>query len=120
MWISKKLAASRSEKEAEKGVVATNSNGVIDAGSSGNSRGVICYAPYGYSAQLPVGEEIFLIPCADGEAALGVKSDGGGLSAGEVNISSKGGASLLLRNDGCVVINGSFIINKEGETENGI
>lgn len=41
-----------------------------------------------------------------------------GLAQGEVEIRSLGGARILLKNDGSVVIN-SLVINRDGEFEKG-
>ncbi len=64
-----------------------------------------CY-PYGFVSAAPEGECAVVLPLRDGEAGLGVLHSGSGLEPGEVMLYSKGGASIVLKNDGRVLING--------------
>lgn len=114
MWISRMLARNAESERAEKGYVTMGSGDCIEAGSSVNSRSIENYTPYGYSAAVPQGEEVILVPSSDGSVALGTRSKNEELESGEVKISSKGGASIVLKNDGRVIINGSYIINSQG------
>ena len=94
-----------------------NSDGNIEAASTVNSRNTASFSPYGYSCAIPVGEEVILIPSNDGQVLLGTKSDSAGLAAGEVKITSAGGAGITLKNDGRVIINGRVFLKKDGEAE---
>ena len=118
MWISKRLSERRSPAVSESGQITMTSNNRYEAASTVNARNIVAYQPYGYQACLPTGEETLLIPSADGLSAIGVKAKETALEAGEIMISSKGGASILLKNDGSVVINHTLVINREGEIEN--
>ena len=118
MWISRKLAESGGSERAERGFVSMSSQGRLEAGSSVNSRDIESFAPYGYSANIPVGEEVILVPSSAGQVALGTKAAPRDIETGEIKIVSAGGASIHLKNDGSVVINGSFVIDSEGRSEN--
>jgi hypothetical protein len=49
------------------------------------------------------------LPLANGEVSLGVLAKNVELDEGEVMLSSKGGASIVLKNDGRVLINGKAV-----------
>ena len=59
---------------------------------------------------------MLIVNGASGLAVAGTKMDSGALEQGEVEIRSLGGASILLKNDGSVVIN-SLVIDKNGNIE---
>lgn len=113
MWLSKMLSKNYSVQKAEKGNVTISENKNFETVSSVNSRNLNSYAPYGYAAVPPVGEEVILIPASDGQVALGTKCEASALESGEIKITSLGGAEIILKNDGSVVIN-SMVIDKDG------
>ena len=115
MWLSRNFKISE-QNAAEAGVVTLSENGVTEANSSSPSRNANCYAPYGYSSRIPVGEEVLVVNGASGAAVAGSKMSESGLEQGEILIKSQGGASILLKNDGSVVIN-SLVIDKNGNIE---
>lgn len=117
MWLSKMLSRNYSIQKAEKGNVTISENQNFETISSVNSRNTNSYSPYGYASVPPVGEEVILIPSSDGQIALGTKCQESCVESGEVKISSLGGASIILKNDGSVVIN-SMIIDKDGVIRN--
>lgn len=114
MWMSRMLSKNNALEKAEKGSVTISSASDFEAGASVNERNISSYAPYGYSYSPEVGAEVILIPSSDGQVALGTKSSAEGLESGEIRISSKGGATIELKNDGRVVINQSYVIDKRG------
>ena len=61
--------------------------------------------PYGFARVVPVGESAVVLPLANGEVSLGVLAKNVELDEGEVMLSSKGGASIVLKNDGRGIIN---------------
>lgn len=64
-------------------------------------------APYGIAYVPPVGEGAVVVPFDGGEACVGViASYPEKLSKGELMLFSAGGASIVLKNDGSVYING--------------
>ena len=115
MWLSKRVSGERENEKAENGFVTMSSEQGIETASSSRKRNIRSYAPYGYSAKIPVGAEVILIPFSEGQAAIGCTENGEALDEGEISIKSKGGAEIVLRNDGSVVINGGFVINKDGK-----
>ena len=114
MWLSKRIAKGENDFSAESGKITLSNGSETEADASAVTRGLDIYAPYGYAASLPVGEEILMVPSSGRGAVLGVKSNASGLQPGEIKIASKGGANIVLKNDGSVVINGTFKISKEG------
>lgn len=117
MWLSKMLSRSDTSDKAEKGRVTLSGADGFEAGSSVTSRNINAYAPYGYNSLAPVGEEVILLPSSDGQVAMGTKNDSTSLESGEIKITSKGGAYIILKNDGSVIIN-SLKIDKNGVMNN--
>lgn len=114
MWISRILTENKAETLPETGEVTLSSADNWEADASKKERNINSYAPYGYSAVAPVGEEVLLLPVSNGTAALGTKMKSEGLSSGEIVIRSKGGASIQLKNDGTIILNNTVIIDSEG------
>lgn len=113
MWLSKMISRANDYQKAEKGIVTISDKNELEIGASASSREVKNYAPYGYNSAPPVGQEVILVPSSDGQVVLGTKSNPQALDSGEVRISSQGGASIVLKNDGTVVIN-SMVIDRNG------
>ena len=111
------LSKGKEADRAETGYVTMGRGDLIEAGATVNSRSIKSYLPYGYSSLVPKGEEVILVPSTDGNVALGTRAKSEELESGEIKISSKGGASIVLKNDGRVIINGSYIINSQGVAE---
>lgn len=116
MWISKMISKSEKEQKAEKGCI-TLSNNSVEAQGTVKSRNIDSFTPYGYQSVVPVGEEVMLLPSSDGQVMIGSRCADSSLKSGEVRISSLGGASIVLKNDGSVIIN-SLVINKNGVIQN--
>ncbi|MGN0523984.1 MAG: hypothetical protein ACI4IG_06900 [Eubacterium sp.] len=113
MWLSKMISKTNSNNIAESGNVTIASADSIEANATVNCRNLPTYSPYGYTSVAPVGEEIMLIPSTNGQVAVGTRSSALELESGEICISSKGGAKIILKNDGSVIIN-SVVISKNG------
>ena len=113
MWLSKMLSKGSHHQQAERGAVTVSDAAAPEASASLGARSAVSCMPYGYCSRAPVGEEVLVLPCADGNAVLGTAAKSTALASGEVQITSKGGACILLKNDGSVVIN-SLTIDKEG------
>ena len=84
----------------------------IDEGLDRNQ--VLFFAPYGIASFPPKGEDLLLLQDAGKLSCMGVRSTQNGLEEGELELFSSGGASILLQNDGSVVINGAITITDEG------
>lgn len=113
MWLSRKVQRQEKDVRTQKGRVTISSPERIEAGSTVSEHNIGLCQPYGYSARPPVGEEVFIIQSSDGQAVAGVRSEAQHLDSGEIRLKSKGGATLILRNDGSVEIN-SLVIDKNG------
>lgn len=117
MWLSKMISKNTFSETAEKGSVTFSDSSQWEASASAGVRNVNSYAPYGYQSAVPVGQEVILVPSSDGQVALGTKTDTSSLETGEIRICSLGGASIILKNDGSVVIN-SLVVDKDGVIKN--
>ncbi len=116
MWLSKKFGRADNSL-AEVGTVSVGGGAVIKTASTIQSEEVCSYAPYGYAAYAPDGEEILLISSAGGTAGAGTKMKGKNLSSGEIAITSIGNAEILLKRNGDAEING-FVFTKDGKIRN--
>lgn len=116
MWLSKKFGKT-DHALAEAGTVSLGGSSVLKTVSTIQNEEVQNYAPYGYSAYAPDGEEILLINSAAGAAGAGTKMKNEKLSAGEIAITSIGDAKIILKSNGDVEING-FIFSKSGNLKN--
>lgn len=107
MWLMSYITKnSITSPNAVKGNVKKNSNDGIAVTSSGEHKRLKTCLPYGVVSIPPTGERAVVLPLDDGEVSLGVIAKNMGLEDGEVMLYSKGGASIILKNDGNVVING--------------
>ncbi|MCH5299567.1 MAG: phage baseplate assembly protein [Ruminococcus sp.] len=110
MWIlnyvtQNSLTPSLPEKGRVKGSVGSKVQ--VDASSDFGQINVV--SPYGIAYVPPVGEQSVVIN-ADGENfCLGTVAPTKRLQAGEIMLFSAGGASIELKNDGNVYINGKKV-----------
>lgn len=118
MWISRKIAGDTDVRIAEKGRVTMSSND-FEAGATVMQRSVENYAPYGYCSKAPVGEQVMILPSSDGQAVIGSLCDCANINSGEIKITSMGGAQIVLKNDGTIMLN-SMVISKEGVIKNDV
>ncbi len=116
MWLSKKFNEKQSFA-AEKGTVALGGSSTLRLSATAQSFRVNCYAPYGYSAYAPDGEEILIINGSDGSAGAGTRMKDETLKEGEISIISDSKGCVRLKNDGSVQING-FIFTLDGKIKN--
>ncbi len=130
MWLSKILNENKTESPAVEGISTGNSADGTCASAEYSAFGIPAFSPYGYTAAIPAGEELLLINSAAGTVCAGCREGGAagntnsnnaaandtaaaGLAPGEISITSLGGASITLKNDGSVIING-LTITKDG------
>ena len=112
MWLMNYITKnSITAPKAEKGGVKSSGN-TVSVDSSEEHREIKCCVPYGFASVVPVGESAVVLPLANGEVSLGVLAKNVELDEGEVMLSSKGGASIVLKNDGRVLI----VIGSSGNT----
>ena len=116
MWMSKKIISSQNSDVAEKGKVTLSEN-QIEAGATVTRRNIDCYAPYGYQSVPPVDEDVLMLPSNDSSVVLGTLNKCNDVESGEIKIVSKGGAYIILKNNGDIVLNG-LVINGGGVIQN--
>lgn len=111
MWMSKRIVATSEKEVAEKGKVTLSDN-QLEAGATVTRRNIDSYAPYGYKSVPPVDEDVIMLESNDGAVVLGALSKDEDIESGEVKISSLGGAYIILKNNGDIVLNGLVIDNR--------
>ena len=108
MWLMSYMTKnSIAPPNAVKGDVQGNDGSSVV--SSGEHKNLPICAPYGVLSIPPAGERAVVLPLDDGEVSIGVFAAAENLSEGEVMLRSSGGASIVLKNDGTVLINGRVI-----------
>ena len=104
MWLLSYMTKNSLEPPgAAKGNVYENGTSVA---ASGEHRSLRACLPYGVCSIPPKNECAVVLPLDDGEVSLGVLADTSDLQEGELKLCSAGGASIVLKNDGRVLING--------------
>ena len=116
MWMSKRIVATSEKEVAEKGKVTLSDN-QLEAGVTVTRRNIDSYAPYGYKSVPPVDEDVIMLESNDGAVVLGALSKDEDIESGEVKISSLGGAYIILKNNGDIVLNG-LVIDSRGVIQN--
>lgn len=110
MWLSDFILKKKNiSGNARFGDVSQSDKNEISAVTSLEQRKLPAISPYGIAYCVPVGEKCAVLPLESGEACIGVVSDASSLSPGEIMLYSKGGASIVLKNDGSVLINGKVV-----------
>lgn len=108
MWITQFMAKNIKENPAVTAGSVTNSYGSqMEVEASSKHRDVPVVAPYGVVCVPPAGEQAVMVHTPLGDACVGVvHSEEYSLEPGEIMLRSLGGATLILRNDGKVYVNG--------------
>ncbi|MGN1468287.1 MAG: hypothetical protein ACI4W1_08265 [Ruminococcus sp.] len=91
---------------AEKGKVSSSVSSELGVVSSNSFQALKQAAPYGIISIPPNGENAVVIPLKDTHLCLGTVCENTEIEPGELLLFSKGGAEILLSNDGKVYING--------------
>ncbi len=111
MWLMNYITQnSMTAPSAVKGNVNKNDKDGIAVVSSGEHKRLKSCFPYGIISVPPTGERAVVLPLDDGEVGLGVIASNAELKEGELMLYSKGGASIVLKNDGRVLINGQEVV----------
>lgn len=107
MWLTGYITKnSMGSKSAVRGNVSSSKSNRLSVESSCEHKQIRACTPYGLASVPPVGENAVVLPLEDGELSLGIIAKAHNLSEGEVMLFSKGGASIVLKNNGKVLING--------------
>lgn len=106
MWLLNYMTKNSLEKpSAERGNVSHGAEGTV-VRATGEHKALAQCLPYGVYSVAPAGSRMVVVPLRDGEAALDVTECRLPLAPGELALYSQGGASVVLKNNGDVVING--------------
>ncbi len=108
MWLTSFMAKNtKDRKSASAGSVTGVKGGRVEVDASLRQLNLPVVSPYGVVYVPPVGEHAVLVSTDAGDACIGVVMKGyEDLKQGELMLSSAGGASIVLKNDGRVLING--------------
>ncbi len=108
MWLTTLITKQKNGKSASTGSITASESGKVEVDTSRLHRNVPVVAPYGVYYVPAIGSEGVLLPTESGQALVGVLSTlGEDLKPGELMLRSAGGATLVLKNNGAVVINGT-------------
>ncbi len=108
MWLTSFMAKNIKENPAATAGSVVNPQGSrVEVEASCRHRDVPVVSPYGVVCVPPYGEQAVMVHTMWGDACVGVvQADDSSLDAGEIMLRSKGGATLVLKNDGKVYVNG--------------
>ncbi len=109
MWLTNYIAKKNKAKasQGEVGLSSTANANISGASKYNNSRIVV---PFGIAYNPPVGEKGVILPLDNRNLMVGVYSrTDKDLQPGEIMLFSSGGAEIVLKNSGDVVINGKVI-----------
>lgn len=107
MWILNYVTQnSLTDGKPEQGSVEGAMGGKLRVNGSSDFSTLPIVAPYGITFVPPVGERSVVLNAGGEDVCLGTLSEGSDLKPGELRLSSLGGASIELKNDGNVYING--------------
>lgn len=110
MWLLDYVTKnSFSKADAACGNVTSADMGTVAISSSLEHRSLPVVAPFGIAYVPPVGESSVVLPLECSTACIGVIAPDKSLQPGELMLYSSGGASILLKNNGDVIINGKVI-----------
>ncbi len=115
MWMARKIMASRpGEGTLQLGTVTRTGESWVAVQGEGDYYDIPLSAPWGMASMPPEGSQAMLIPGGqEGGVCLGTVMQADGLQPGEIRMRSSGGAEILLRNNGDVVINGQVFPKPE-------
>ena len=91
------------------GDVTSSDTKTVSVSASLFHRDAPIVAPYGIVYVPPINEKSVVLPLDSGAVCLGVLSGNATLEEGELMLFSKGGASIMLKNSGEVLINGKVV-----------
>lgn len=111
MWISRYVTGNSFSKDSPSvGVVRASAKDKVAVSATNEHFSLPVALPYGIAYAPPVGTQSVVLPTEAGNVCIGVL---GGtrdeLRPGELMLYSAGGASIILKNDGRVLINGRAV-----------
>lgn len=111
MWLSEYVTGRSFHNDtAASGKIRSAGNGSVSVSATQDYHTVPIVAPAGVAYVPAAGAATVVVPHEDGAVCLGVMDEPPvALQAGELLLYSAGGASILLKNDGSVLINGKAV-----------
>lgn len=110
MWITDYMAQNSVKQNISGGAeIVSGGENSVDAVGSFIRSGARLVAPCGYAAVPVRGSSAVMLSASGEDYCLGVECSAEGLEPGEIRIRSAGGASIELKNDGKVYINGKAV-----------
>ena len=111
MWISRYVTENSFTKDSPSvGVIRAAGGDKVSVSATNEHLGVPVAAPYGIAYRPAVGERSLVLPTEAGDVCIGVITEAQSeLQPGELMLCSAGGASIVLKNDGRVLINGRAV-----------
>lgn len=107
MWLLDYVTKnSFSKSDPSIGEVTNNTLGTVAVDAELEHRDMPIVAPFGIAYNPPLSEKSVVLPLKSKGVCMGVISQDKNLLPGELMLYSQGGASILLKNNGDVVING--------------
>ncbi|MBQ2944277.1 MAG: hypothetical protein IJD93_06285 [Ruminococcus sp.] len=108
MWLTSFMAKNiREHSAASSGSVMGTKDGRLQVDATLSHHDLPLIAPFGVMYVPVTGEKAVTLETPSGEVCLGVVAKSPKeLASGELMLCSKGGASIVLKNDGRVLING--------------
>lgn len=114
MWISERMARTKTESEGCAGIAEITISGASAAAySDGESRNLPVVSAGGVLWRPAVGQKVLVIECGDGARVVAGAVQAGlpaGMANGEVYVKSASGASIYLKNSGDIIISGNVDI----------
>lgn len=107
MWIPKTITSSEGSGEPFAANIIYSEGGKLGVSGLERLENVEMCVPYGFYCAPPKGTRVVMLPVGSSAVVGGVTVDSPlSLQSGEIGLYSSGGASIVLKNDGSVVING--------------
>lgn len=107
MWLTDFVTKnSFSKTEASIGDITSAKTSAVAVNTALEQRDVPLVAPFGIAYNPPRCEKSVLLPLNSNYACIGVLCQSKDLAPGELMLFSQGGASIVLKNNGQVIING--------------
>ncbi len=111
MWISRYVTENSFSKDsASVGVVRASGKDKVTVSATNEHLALPVALPYGIAYTPPQGTQSVVLPTEAGNVCIGVLGGASDdLKPGELMLYSDGGASIVLKNDGRVLINGKAV-----------
>ncbi len=114
MWIARQMAARTGGQDSTAAGHVTSVQDGVTVQADGEYRDLPLYAPPGIAALPALGDAALVMEAGGEKRLVGVRADVTGLEAGEVRLRSAGGAEIVLKNNGQVIINGRAFVTQGG------